>query len=276
MIKALSPLARSSRLIRTALRPGRYFSTQSQALEPIQAVTAEPCDGLDRIPHLKSTRGILRGLDWAGTALFAASGSIAAASTGFDLLGAVAVGSVTALGGGTLRDIVIFARPPFWSAAAADGGEPEYLLIALLGAVGAFFAYPVVGEAAWPNDDAPDAVALGAFAVIGAMNGARAGLPMAQSLLCGVVTGTGGGTIRDVLLKRPVRILHSHKELYATTVASGAAVFLGASRLGIRSFATRVALGVGATVLLRGASLVYGLRLPTWENATPPQESKSA
>lgn len=95
------------------------------ALCTISKVVPTQPDGLDRIPHISSTRGILRGLDWAGTAVFAASGAIAAAEANFDLLGAVAVGTVTAVGGGTLRDLVIFARAPFWSTAAADGGEPE-------------------------------------------------------------------------------------------------------------------------------------------------------
>ncbi len=127
-------------------------------------------------------------------------------------------------------------------------------------------AYPIVGAKDWPNDDIPDAVALGAFAVIGAMNGARAGLHVSQSLLCGVATGTGGGTIRDVWLKRPVRIFHSQKELYATAAAAGAATFLTAKSVGIRSFGVRVALGVGATVAVRAAALTYGLRLPTWSS----------
>jgi len=285
MQRFLSPLVRSSRFHLTAISSPHQsrglsalpkVSTAIPPLPPlVQAATTAHADGLDRIPHLRDARGILRALDWAGTALFAASGTIAAASTGFDLLGSVAVGSVTALGGGTLRDIIIFNRPPFWSAAAADGGEPEYLWIAAIAALGAFYAYPIIGEAAWPNDDAPDAIALGAFAVIGAMNGARAGFPFAQSLLCGVATGCGGGTIRDVLLKRPVRIFHSHKELYATTVATGAAVFLAATKFGIRSFGIRVALGVGTTVMMRTASLVYGLRLPTWSVEAPPQQTES-
>lgn len=248
--------------MRLALLP-RFGSTLPSFLRFSSSTSRTPAvvaDGLDRIPHLSSARGVLRGLDWAGTAVFAASGSIAAAECGFDLLGAVAVGTVTAVGGGTLRDIVIFTRPPFWSGAAPDGGEPEYLLLAFFSAAAAFLCVPLLGV---PNDDAADAVALGAFAVIGAMNGARAGLPMLQSILCGVVTGTGGGTIRDVWLRRPVRIFHSHKELYATCAATGAFSFLSAPRAW--SFAVRVALGVGSTAAMRAVSIAAPLKLPTWE-----------
>ncbi len=244
------------RAARAARHPApRYVSSPAH-------VTTAVADGLDRIPHLSSTRGVLRGLDYAGTLVFAASGSIAAAESGLDVCGCIAVGTVTAVGGGTLRDLVIFARPPFWSGAAPDGGEPEYLLLACVSAAAAFFCVPLLQDGA-PNDDAADAVALGAFAVIGAMNGARAGLPFLQSLLCGVVTGTGGGTVRDVWLRRPVRIFHSQKELYATCAAVGAATFLGAPRGW--SFAARVALGVGSTAALRAASLAGHLRLPTWK-----------
>ena len=294
MQRVLLPVARASRCVTggstnvparlkictlkaTAHRQGlvRIFSTNLKHSNHVPSFpplasglpAAVSPDGLDRIPHFSSARGVLRGLDWAGTAVFAAGGAVAAAGTGFDVLGAVAVGTVTAVGGGTMRDLVILARAPFWSGAAEDGGEPEYLLIAALAALGAFYAFPLVGEGGWAKDAAPDAISLGAFAVIGAMNGARAGLPMAQSLLCGVMTGTGGGVVRDMILKRPVRIFHSHKELYASAAASGAAVFLGASRFGVRSFGARVALGVGVTVLARGAAVAYGLRLPTSDAA---------
>ena len=213
MQKVLLPVARASRCVTagsanlparlkictlkaTAHRQGlvRIFSTNLKHSNHVPSFpplasglpAAVSPDGLDRIPHFSSARGVLRGLDWAGTAVFAAGGAVAAAATGFDVLGAVAVGTVTAVGGGTMRDLVILARAPFWSGAAEDGGEPEYLLIAAMAALGAFYAFPLVGEGAWAKDAAPDAVSLGAFAVIGAMNGARAGLPMAQSLLCGV------------------------------------------------------------------------------------------
>ena len=100
-------------------------------------------DGMDRYPHFRDVRGFLRLSDYIGTAAFASSGSIFAASYGMDLLGAVAVGTVTAVGGGTVRDVVILGRTPFWS---GDGGETEYLWIAFLGAVGAFFLYPSVPD----------------------------------------------------------------------------------------------------------------------------------
>ena len=227
---------------------------------PLSQAAPLPPDGLDRWPHFSSTRGVLRSLDWAGTAVFAASGSIAAASSGMDLLGACVIGTVTAVGGGTLRDVLVLRKEPFW--AGADG-EHEYLFISAAAAVAAFFLFPIVGAAAWPNDDLPDAISLGAFAVIGAQNGVRALLPPQLSLLCGVLTATGGGMVRDIATRRPIRVLHSHKELYAVAAGSGAGAYLLARHLRA-PLPVRVAVGVLITAAVRIAALEGGLRLPVW------------
>lgn len=186
-----------------------------------------------------------------------------------DLLGAVTVGTITAVGGGTLRDVVILRRLPFWSGAAPDG-ESEYLYLAAAASLAAFFLYPIVGS--WPDDKELDAVSLGAFAVIGAMNGVRAGLPPPLSLLCGVFTACGGGVVRDVLTSRPARVLHSHRELYATAAGGGAAVYLALLGAGV-PLPLRVGGGVAATVALRAAAWSGGLRLPTWAPAGAAQKA---
>jgi uncharacterized membrane protein YeiH len=227
--------------------------------------------------------------------VFAASGSIAAGQCGLDLLGCVAVGTITAVGGGTLRDVVVLRKEPFWSGA---DGEVEYIYLAVAGSLLAFVLYPLVGEHAWPDDMWPDAVSLGAFGVIGAMNGVRAGLPIPLILVCGAMTGTGGGATRDIILKKPVRIFHSHKvsanecnavecvqlavqnissesfwivcvckcgcawgqDIYATAAGAGAGSYLLAKRMGL-PLGMRIGVGIATTVALRAA----GLRLPTWE-----------
>lgn len=267
--RLLPPRALTSSASSAAAQPNGT-ATLAYAAPPLNGPATAPAplppDGLDRRPHARSARGVLRGLDLAGTAVFAASGAAAAGEAGFDALGAVAVGTVTAVGGGTLRDVVILGRAPFWSGAAAGGGEPEYLWVAAAAALAAFVAASAAG--AYPDDAAPDAVALGAFAVIGAMNGARLGLPAAQSLLCGVVTATGGGTIRDVWLRRPVRVFHAHKEVYATCAAAGAGVFL-ALPPARASFAARAAAGVGATVAARAAAIAADARLPAFAARAP-------
>ena len=186
-------------------------------------------DGMSRYPSFTSSRGVLRGLDYFGTVVFASSGAITAASCGLDLLGCVALGTITAVGGGTIRDVVILGRAPFWS--GPNGGniyfcfeiqllycvvivkahllrlflynlmwftmlptcstETEYLWISFAAALAAFFLYPILGSDVFdsPTMNAADAVGLGAFCVIGAQNGIRAGLAWPLCILCGVSTG---------------------------------------------------------------------------------------
>ena len=71
-------------------------------------------EGLPRFPNLHTPTGVLRSLDWFGTVAFAASGALTAATCGCDALGTVAVGTITAVGGGTIRDAVVLNKPPFW------------------------------------------------------------------------------------------------------------------------------------------------------------------
>ena len=210
--------------------------------------------------------GVLRALDYLGTATFAFTGACTAAHYGLDLLGVCMVGTITAVGGGTLRDVVVFARAPFWSGAE---GETEYLYISLAAAAAAFGLYPHL-KGGWLDEDGAllqwgDALGLGAFAVIGTMNGIRGGLPPLLCLLCAMSTATFGGLTRDVLVAREggVRILHSHAELYASCAAAAGASYLLARALAAPLWA-RIALGVGVGVGARYASWSGGLRLPTW------------
>lgn len=129
---------------------------------------------MTRFPSALSTHGHLRGLDYLGTLSFASSGAAAAALAGMDAFGAVAIGTVTAVGGGTIRDAIILRKTPFWTC------ETEYLYGCILAAGGTFWMWPR-GEDGQPRDYGPmqwgDALGVGAFAVIGVQNGIRAGVP---------------------------------------------------------------------------------------------------
>lgn len=232
------------------------------ATAPAVAASAERAvadDGMPRWPSATSTGGLLRALDWVGTVSFAHSGAVIAASMGMDLLGTAAVGTITAVGGGTIRDALFLSRAPFWTS------EVEYLGLCCLTAAGTFLL--------WPRDDkggehpalfAGDTLGVAAFCVIGAQNGVRARMPFAVSVLCGMATATFGGAVRDVLCKRDVRIFHSHSEIYATTAASGATAYLVARgmRLGAP---VRVAAGLGTATALRFLAWREGIRLPVWK-----------
>ena len=109
-----------------------------------------------------------------------------------------------------------------------------------------------------------DAIGLGAFAVIGAMNGIRANSPVLITCLCGMMTCTFGGLTRDTLLNRPVRILHPYSDAYASIAFSGAVGYVT-----LRYFApTQQSLRIGGTVLgivlARKVTWENGYRLPYW------------
>lgn len=82
-------------------------------------------------------------------------------------------------------------------------------------------------------------------------------------VICGMSTATFGGAVRDVVTQKPVRIMHSHAEIYASTAAAGASTYLVARSLGAPVWG-RIVAGVGSTVVMRYLSWTYGIRLATW------------
>jgi uncharacterized membrane protein YeiH len=207
--------------------------------------------------------GALRLCDYVGTATFAVTGSLAAAARGMDVLGATVVGTITAVGGGTIRDVLLGrGRRAFWME------EPEYLWICVVSAAGAFLAWPHLEEAFGVRVTDPwveylDALGVGAFCVIGAQNGARAGVPCAAAVACGMFTATFGGVVRDVLMERPVRILHSYTDVYATTALGGASAYMLIRAAGA-PVSLRIIGGVAVAVAARVAAARNDWRLPTY------------
>ena len=241
---------------------------------PPQKVVARPgvvaADGMPRYPNL-TIPGMLRGSDYVGTASFALTGTLLAASKGLDCFGAPVIGLITAVGGGTIRDFVLGAgRRAFWME------EQEYVYIALATGVATFFGWEYakkhfeeVRDDAWWIE-ASDALGVGAFCVIGCMNGVRAGVSAINCIACGVFTATGGGVVRDVIVGRPPRIFHSYATAYATPAAAGAATYLLARKMGV-STSARIVSGVTVGILGRVASESGNVRLPLYES----QEAKA-
>jgi hypothetical protein len=126
-------------------------------------------DGLPRYPRLTS-HGLLRSADLFGTAVFAFGGAITAGVAGMDLMGCVIVGTITSVGGGTIRDTIILRKQPFWIE------EPEYIVICFIFAGLSFFIWPFL-ESQYGLTDSDDwmnwadNLSLAAFCVIGAQNG---------------------------------------------------------------------------------------------------------
>jgi len=193
---------------------------------------------------------LLLALDLTGTFVFAVNGALTGLEEArLDIVGMVALGMVTAAGGGIVRDILIGAVPP-----AAFNYWP-YLAVAAGGALLAFFFSRGLRRFTLPIDFL-DAAGLSLFCVTGATKSLQYGLGIAPAVILGAVTGVGGGTIRDVLVRRVPTVLTS--SLYAIPALVGAAITVTAVRTGV--YGVPAALGAAAACfLIRLAGLRYHL-----------------
>lgn len=181
-------------------------------------------------------------LDLVGSFAFAISGATAGVRHGFDLFGVLVLAFVTAVSGGILRDLLIGAVPP---AAIASW---HYLAIALLAGALTFRGHRAVRKLHHPVQ-LFDAAGLALFAVVGTNKALLYGLDWAMAAVLGMLSGVGGGMLRDVLSAQVPNILRA--EIYAVAaLAGGLVVALG-------SF---VPLPQGIVAVI-GAALCFTLRL---------------
>lgn len=192
-------------------------------------------------------------LDLTGVAVFAASGVLAAGRKGLDLVGVTAVAAVTAVGGGTLRDLLLDRHPIFWI------DDPAYLAVIIAAVPATILLARLRLLPARPLAVA-DALGLALFTIIGTRIADAAGLPWPAVLLMGTMTGTAGGVFRDVLTNE-VPIILQPGELYATAAIAGAAADVLLRHFGVPPF---VAVMTGATIiaLLRLISVYRKWHLP--------------
>ncbi len=198
---------------------------------------------------------ILRVLDLLGVAVFAASGTLAAGRKNFDLLGVLVIAAVTAIGGGTIRDVLLGRGSVFW----IDD---------------AIYLYVIVGAAlatmAWTRFRRPpanalaiaDALGLGLFAIGGAQVAEVSGHTGIVVILMGTITGSAGGVVRDVLTNDVPMVLR-RGELYASAAIAGTALYLALQGAGVNPEVAGIA-GAGCIVAIRGAAILWGLKLPTF------------
>ncbi|HEU5388174.1 MAG TPA: TRIC cation channel family protein [Streptosporangiaceae bacterium] len=196
---------------------------------------------------------LLLAFDLAGTFVFAVNGALTGLEAArLDIVGMITLGMVTAVGGGIVRDVLIGAVPP-----AAFRYWP-YLAVAAGGALLAFFFSRALRKLALPID-LLDAAGLSLFAVTGATKSLEYGLGVAPAIILGAVTGVGGGTIRDVLVRRVPTVLTSG--LYAIPALVGAVIAVIAVRTGV--YGVPAAIGAAlACFLIRAAGIRYHLNAP--------------
>jgi uncharacterized membrane protein YeiH len=197
----------------------------------------------------------MRYLDLLGVAVFAASGALAAGRKSFDLFGVIVIGAVTAIGGGTLRDLLLGRSPVFWIA------DASYLWVILLATV-ATVAWARVRKPPRNSLAIADALGLGLFAIGGAQVAESVGLGGIVAVLMGTMTGVAGGVVRDVLTNDVPMILR-RGELYASAAIGGLALYLAVQELGLAQFPASL-MGMTTIVALRFAAIFWGLRLPVF------------
>lgn len=191
-------------------------------------------------------------LDLIGTLVFALSGALLAVRKDFDIFGVVVLSVSAGLGGGMLRDMLLGATP----VAALD--NVAYLLAALTAAGLGFFFHPSI-QRLTQSIRLLDAFGLGVFAVVGTLKSLDAGLDPIPSILLGVVTGVGGGMLRDLLASETPFVLR--REIYALAALLGAAAFAVGDRIGLHDSVSS-AIGISATVAARLMALHFNWQAP--------------
>ena len=199
---------------------------------------------------------LLLALDLAGTFAFALNGALTAVRVAHvDIVGVITLGMITAVGGGILRDVLLDALPP------ATFIDWRYLAVAVSGGLIAFLFSRWLSRLSTPIN-VLDAAGLSLFAVTGAGKALDLGAGPAQAIILGAVTGVGGGTLRDVLIRQVPSVLSS--ELYAIPALVGAALLVVADSGGVSHvLGVPTALGAaGVCFLIRILGLRFGLDAP--------------
>lgn len=198
---------------------------------------------------------VIHMLDLLGTAVFAVTGALAAGRKRMDIFGVVVLACVTALGGGTLRDVILGSRPVFWIA------DTQYLAVCSIAAIGTFLL-----AQRWKMPSIvliyTDSVGLAVFTVIGFQVGFHVTHVYSIAIVMGVTTGVVGGIIRDVLSGEIPLIFR--REIYASASLCGATLLALLSYLQLPTPFT-VSSAVLTTLLIRLAALHWNLALPLFQ-----------
>ena len=193
--------------------------------------------------------------DLFGTAVFAFSGVLVAGRLRMDAIGVIVLAAVTAIGGGTIRDLLIGASPIFWIQ------DTTYLWVILGTAAFGMWLARVPRRLPWYVLPVADAFGLALFVVIGAKKALLFGSSGMVAVVMGVITGAGGGLIRDVLAREVPMVLQ--KEIYATACILGGILYTLALEINVDRV-TAMLICMTAVFGLRVAAIYWHLSLPTF------------
>lgn len=197
---------------------------------------------------------VITGVDLLATAVFAVSGALAAAEERNDILAFILFGTITGIGGGTLRDLLLGADSVFWLY------QNEYLWVCLAASLATWFLAPLFQSLnkllVWA-----DAVGMALFSVLGAIKALELGAPGIVAIGMGVMSATFGSLIRDTLLNRTPVLLAP--EIYVTAALVGAAsytLFAWLDMTEMIALPLAILCGFG----LRASAIIWDLRLPKY------------
>jgi uncharacterized membrane protein YeiH len=194
-------------------------------------------------------------LDYAGVAVFAATGALAASRKQLDIIGFLFLAAVTGMGGGTMRDLIL-GVPVFWLQ------NTDYLVVCAVMAIVVYFTAHLI-ESRYRLLLWLDAVGLAAYCVFGAWKGLVVTGSGLIAVVMGVLTATFGGILRDQLAGEPSVLLRP--EIYVSAALAGAAVFTVCDVAGLHPLAAAVPAFLAA-FLIRGGALRRGWSFPPYRS----------
>ena len=205
---------------------------------------------------------ILSLLDYSSVLIFALTGALVASRAQLDIVGFGFLAGLTGLGGGTLRDVLL-DRMPIWIV------DPAYLGIVVVASVVVFFTAHLL-ESRYTAILWLDALALSVAVAAGASIAASLGLSWPIVLVTGIVTGCGGGLMRDVVANE-VPLVLKQGELYVTCALAGSAALVLCHIMVFPPLVAALSCA-GLTFVLRAGSLVLGWKLPVYKPRPPQQK----
>ena len=193
-------------------------------------------------------------LDYAGIAVFAATGALAASRKQLDVIGFMFFAAITGIGGGTVRDLILDV-PVFWVV------NPDYLLICVVTAVLVYFTAHLF-ESRYKMLLWLDAIGLAAYCVFGAWKAYSVTGSPVIAVTMGVITASFGGILRDQMAGEPSIVLQ--REIYITAALVGAAAYTGLVMAGLPVMMAAVP-AAAAAFAIRGGAMRFGWSFPTYK-----------
>lgn len=206
------------------------------------------------ISHIVNVNDFVNWCDYLGTLAFAISGIRLAAGKGLDWFGAYVVGFVTAVGGGTIRDILLDIKP-FWLI------QPSYLIITGLGLL---FTIVFRRQVVRLNHSLFffDAIGLGLFVVVGVAKSYAAEFPWWVAVIMGTITGSFGGLLRDVLINETPLIFRT--DFYASACVLGSVIYVLMGHYSSLPIEWVQFISAVSVLLFRVLAVVLHIQLPTF------------